>query len=112
MESYKFNCECCNFKCNYNSGWLDHISSKKHLRQGKPTIYKCNIQNCNYETPTHWNLKIHKMNNHSSKEDRALSKYYCNECDQVFFSPIYYNKHNASKRHFNQVKVNQSKLTT
>ena len=110
MESYKFTCECCKFKCMYNSGWLDHISSKKHLRQNKPISYKCDIHNCDYISSTHWNLKIHKMNNHSTKEEREQSKYYCKDCDQIFLSPLYYNKHNIGKRHINQVKVNQ--LTT
>lgn len=114
MDDYKFTCEMCKFKCKYNSGWLDHVSSKKHQQQGTQTVYKCNITNCNYESPSHWNLKIHKMNNHSTKEERASSKYYCNDCDQVFFSPIYFERHNIGKRHLNQVKVNQlnNKLLT
>ena len=107
MDSYKFICECCNFKCHYNSGWLEHLTSKKHLRQGNYKSYKCDIDNCNYESLTHWNFKIHKMNNHSTKEERALSKYYCNDCDQVFFSPVYYNTHNKGKKHLNQIKINQ-----
>ena len=48
MNDYKFSCEMCKFKCKYNSGWLEHISSKKHQHQGTPTTYKCNITNCNY----------------------------------------------------------------
>jgi len=106
METYKFTCECCNFKCNYNSGWLDHLSSNKHLRQGKPTTYICNFGDCNHVSLTHWNLKIHKINNHSTKEERELSKYYCKDCDQVFFSPLYFDKHNNGKKHMNQAKVN------
>ena len=43
MNDYKFTCEMCKFKCKYNSGWLEHISSKKHQHQGTPTTYKCNI---------------------------------------------------------------------
>ena len=110
METYKFTCAWCNFKCQYNSGWLDHISSKKHLRQGKPVIYKCDIPDCVYESPTHWNLKVHKMNNHSTKEEKAMSKYYCNECSQVFFTNVYKDRHLVGKRHINQVKINALKI--
>lgn len=110
MKSYKFTCECCKFKCQYNSGWLEHVSSKKHLNHGVPISYKCNIPNCDYISSIHCNLKIHKMNNHSTKEEREQSKYYCKDCDQIFFSPNYFNKHNIGKKHHNQVKINQ--LTT
>ena len=33
MNDYKFVCDMCKFNCNYNSAWLEHVSSEKHLRQ-------------------------------------------------------------------------------
>lgn len=44
---------------------------------------------------------------HNTKEERSKSKYYCNECDTVFFSLIYYNKHMTGIKHSNQLKVNE-----
>lgn len=38
----------------------------------------------------HWNLKMHKLTQHSTLEERTKSKYYCNICDLVFFSQLYH----------------------
>ena len=46
MDNYKYTCIMCRFKCNYNSFWLEHLSSEKHLRGGDPKIHKCKNQNC------------------------------------------------------------------
>lgn len=107
MNDYKFVCEMCRFNCNYNSAWLEHLSSEKHLRQGKPKIHKCKYEDCNHETSVSWNMKMHIMTIHSTKEERSKSKYYCNDCDKVFFAPLYYNKHMYGKKHLNQVKINE-----
>jgi len=50
MDNYKYICEMCKFKCNYNSAWLDHLSSEKHMREGKSKIHKCKFDNCEHET--------------------------------------------------------------
>jgi len=46
------------------------------------------------------------MKIHSTKEERSKSKYYCNDCDQVFFLPLFYDSHMKGRKHINQVKIN------
>jgi hypothetical protein len=106
MAIYKFNCENCKFKCKFNSAWLIHLTSEKHLREGQNKIHKCLTQNCEYTTETYWNMKMHHMTMHSTKEERMLSKYYCKDCDKVFFAPLYLDKHNNGIKHKNQIKIN------
>ena len=106
MEKQKFYCECCKFKCNYNSAWLTHLESEKHLRNGAPKTHKCKADGCDYNTTIHWNMKMHVMTVHSTMEERMKMKYYCKECDQVFFAPLYLDKHNNGIKHNNQVKIN------
>ena len=106
MEQSKFNCEYCNFKCNFNSAWLTHLSSEKHLRQGQQKVHKCSTPNCEYTTSTYWNMRMHHMTMHSSIEERKTSKYYCKECDKVFFAPLYLDKHYNGMKHKNVVKIN------
>ena len=74
MDNYKYICEMCKFKCNYNSAWLDHLSSEKHKRYGKPKIHKCKFDNCEHETSVSWNMKMHVMTNYSTKEERSFNK--------------------------------------
>ena len=105
MEIHKYICENCQFKTNFNSAWIKHLDSKKHERKGKTKIHTCN--KCNYETKTHWNLKMHYMNMHSTLEERIICKYYCLECDKVYFSPLYFNNHIKGIKHINQSKINK-----
>ncbi len=107
MDNYKYTCTICLFKCNYNSFWLEHLSSEKHLRGGGPKIHKCKNENCDYETPVSWNMKMHVMTMHSTKEERSKSKYYCPNCDQPFFSPMFYNSHMKGSKHRNKVKIDE-----
>jgi hypothetical protein len=97
----KYNCECCKFKTNFPSEWLVHIKSKKHERQGQPKTYKC--ENCDYEGLNHWNLKMHILSQHATKEERQQQKYYCADCDQVFFSSAYKTKHINGINHKNRI---------
>lgn len=100
-EKPKFNCDSCNYFTKHPSEWLKHISSKKHERNGKPKTHICDI--CQYETKTHWNLKMHNLSVHATKDERSSQKYYCNDCDQVFFSYVYYHKHMNGIKHKNYV---------
>ena len=108
MEENKFYCELCKFKAKYNSEYEKHLSSAKHMRGGRKKEYNCNI--CNYKTSISlWNLKMHKSAQHSTKEEREQSKYYCKTCDSIFFSPLYYNNHLKSIVHNNNMeKINKS----
>jgi len=85
MEKNKFHCELCNYKSKYNSEYEKHVNSAKHKRGGKKKEYNCDI--CSYKTSISlWNLKMHKSAQHSTKEEREQSKYYCKLCDSIFFS--------------------------
>jgi hypothetical protein len=46
------------------------------------------------------------MSVHSTKEEREKSKYYCKDCDQIFFCKLYLDKHTSGKKHKNVVKAN------
>jgi len=78
---------------------------KKHLRNGKPKTTICSI--CNFSTSTHWNLKLHILSHHSTKEESRKYKYYCSVCDLVFFCNTYKNKHIAGKIHKNRELCDQ-----
>ena len=99
-------CKSCNYKTTKNSCWLKHIETDKHKRNGEKKITKCDI--CDYESPSHWNLKGHKLQVHATPEERSKHKYYCNLCDIIFFCKAYQDKHNAGRNHLVKVKVQQS----
>jgi len=97
MDEKKYNCECCNYKTNISLDWQKHINCAKHKRNGVKKEIKCTI--CNYVGSSHWNLKVHRLSYHSTKEEKLKHKYYCDICDSVMFSPAYYNKHLSGTRH-------------
>jgi hypothetical protein len=116
IEESRFVCETCNFKTNYKSENERHINSAKHKRGGIKKSYPCD--KCSYITNTSlWNLKMHKSAQHSTKEEREKSKYYCKLCDSIFFSPLYYNNHLKSTLHKNNTEkenedvVNKPKIS-
>ena len=97
----EFYCYLCKYKTTKSSDWIKHINSKKHTREGKPKNSKCD--KCDYEALSHWNLKQHKLTQHSTQEERAGSKYYCELCDLVLNCSAYKKKHDEGKRHKNMV---------
>jgi hypothetical protein len=102
MEKKKFYCETCKYGCDNNSTYKKHIASQVHARGGQKKIYKCDA--CDYQTETsQWNRKMHFLAMHATKEVRAQQKYYCSECDQVFFSPLYFTSHNKNITHLTNV---------
>jgi len=105
MEPKKeiFRCDCCNYETNMTSFWLRHCETAKHKRNGQKKQHICEV--CDYETTGIWNLKAHMLSQHSTPEERSKQKYYCKDCDQVFFSPVYYEKHMAGIKHANYVKA-------
>ena len=64
MEISKFECEKCQFKCNFMSQWNDHINSKKHTgekrkeRCDKILSEKCEL--CDYKPTKTTNMKLYK----------------------------------------------------
>lgn len=93
-------CYLCDYTTSKNSDWLKHQNTKRHLRNGKPKTTICSI--CDFSTSTHWNLKLHILSHHSTKEERQQYKYYCEVCDLVFFCSTYKNKHFTGKIHKNR----------
>ena len=45
------------------------------------------------------------LSSHSTREERAKEKYYCDPCDLVFISKLYMDKHIDGKFHKLKVKA-------
>jgi len=101
----KYFCKFCNYSTDYPCDWIKHTDSDKHKRRGQKKTHNCS--QCEYETKSKWNMDIHIMSVHSTKEQREISKYYCKECDQIFFCKLYLDKHISGKKHKNVVKANE-----
>jgi hypothetical protein len=101
----RYNCPLCKYTTDKPSDWIKHTNSKKHERNGKRKSIHCDI--CNHESLTHWNNKMHMITNHSTKEERIKQKYYCFDCDQVFFCSQYKNTHDNSIKHKNIIMANK-----
>ena len=105
-DNKELHCNLCNYKTKLTADWMKHIKSQKHQRNGEKKTTKCDI--CEYESNTHWNIKIHKLKIHSTPEERAKQKYYCSLCDVVFFCKAYQDKHLNGKVHMNKIKIQES----
>lgn len=68
-------------------------------------LQKCNI--CDYEASSHWNIKIHVLSQHSTIDEKKQHKYYCDICDQIFFSGKHYNAHLSGKKHENVMRIKE-----
>ena len=59
-----------------------------------------NCSECEYTTINKNNYLTHKLNNHSTKEDRKNQfKYYCETCDFGVFTESTFEKHKNTLRH-------------
>ena len=105
MEESKFKCIKCNYNTSCASDWIKHVDTAKHKRNGQKLPKNCS--ECDYIGLNHWNLKMHLVINHYTKEQRTLEKYYCYDCDQVFFCSEYMKKHMNGKKHSNMVLANK-----
>ncbi len=103
-ESYKYICEKCDYKCNIISRWEKHINTELHITGKKKTRsdYKGDkkCESCDYVGKTLNNLIEHKLNHHSSIEEREKGfKYYCKLCDYGTLTEIIMNNHYNTKKH-------------
>lgn len=98
-EKKIYNCEKCKYNTTSPSSWIKHIESMKHARNGEKKPITCSV--CDYVGYTHWNLRMHILIKHSTIEERRKNKYYCHDCDQIFFCPLYLKKHEESMKHKN-----------
>ena len=100
-KKHNFNCYLCKYSTSKSADWIKHQKTRKHLREGIPKTTICNI--CDFSTSSHWNLKLHILSHHSTKEERQNYRHYCEICDLVFFCSAYKNKHTSGKVHNNRV---------
>jgi Zn finger protein HypA/HybF involved in hydrogenase expression len=105
-KSLKLYCEKCNFQSKGPAQWLIHIESAKHKRDGKKKTKTCTI--CNITYSNHFTYKIHNLSTHATKEERSKHKYYCQQCDYVFISELFYLQHCKGIIHRNRIKVLES----
>jgi len=107
MSDNSLYCNCCNYLAKFQCEFNKHLKSQKHARKGIKKDYKCNT--CDYSATTHWNLKMHTVLKHYTMEQKKELKYYCNLCDNVNFSNLYYMNHVKSTLHKNNTILNDIK---
>jgi hypothetical protein len=105
----KYYCEKCDYKCKYLSQWTKHINREVHktgIRKTRSDIkpeYKCD--KCTYKTKNVVMYKQHKLNEHSTIEEREKCfNLYCKTCNFGTFSKDLFNTHIKSKKHTKYVK--------
>jgi hypothetical protein len=104
METSKFECDKCQFNCNFVSQWNDHINSKRHTgekrkeRCDKLLSDKCEL--CDYKPTKMTNMKLHYLNKHATLEERKNGfPFYCEKCDFGCFVEVLYSRHIETKKH-------------
>jgi ribosomal protein L35 len=100
----KYNCEKCQYKCNYLSEWNEHLLSKKHTgekrkpRNDKILEEQCKF--CHYKSNKTTNMKLHILTHHSTKEEKKKEcKFYCEKCDFGCFADILFKRHLETQKH-------------
>jgi hypothetical protein len=104
-DENKYFCEKCNYRCKFKSLFIKHTKSIAHIGENNEipndlasSVLSCD--KCNFKTFYSQNFKNHKLNNHSSFEERKKEfPFFCEVCNIGFFSKILLNNHNSSKKH-------------
>jgi len=108
MEEYKYFCEKCQYGTNIKNSIERHNESNYHktgikTRKEKENKVSYECKECKenkYITDNKSNYVLHKLNNHSTKEERKKEfKYYCELCDFGVFAETIFNIHKESKVH-------------
>ena len=112
-STYKFICEKCNYKCNYKSIWNKHCGTELHKTGKRKTRYDKKINekcpDCDHTTASNTNMKQHKLNYHSTEEEREKQfKHYCKLCKFGTFAKKQYDNHLNTKKHKIKFKLNKS----
>ena len=112
---YKYVCNNCNYKCKFECEWVKHCNTELHKtgtrkkRSDIKDVYKC--ENCLYSTKNKIMMKQHKLNEHSTKEQREKDfKFYCKCCDVGTFSKDIFEKHNITDKHKNYIALFNSQI--
>ena len=98
-------CEKCNKTFTSNAHYLIHCETELHKtgERGKKLIKEKEIfscDKCDFSSTNKNNYLTHKLNNHSTKEERKQQfKYYCDICDVGVFSESSFNNHKETIRH-------------
>ena len=107
---FKYNCDQCKYYTNYKSKWFEHTSTTKHktgkrkVRSDKKIPIPCD--KCDHISKTCYIAKLHKLNNHSTLDERKEGfKYYCEVCDYGTFLPSSYKRHSESKKHKHIINI-------
>jgi len=112
VKEFKFNCEKCNYKCQFECQWIKHCKTELHktgkrkkiIRKNHKQPEKCKL--CDYETKNTFLMKKHILNEHSTKEVREKEfKFYCSYCDFGTFSKDTIKIHNETNKHKNFILV-------
>jgi|SaaInlStandDraft_4_1057021.scaffolds.fasta_scaffold03578_2 hypothetical protein len=119
MES-KYNCETCNYHCNYKSHFELHKTSWKHQHNGtsRPrkdkgkkikkeseyVVYVCKI--CKYTTKNVSLYKHHELKYHTPIEKtKDVAKYYCKSCNFGSMFEKHYDRHLETNKHKLKSKI-------
>ena len=105
MNNYKYYCEKCNYGTDIRYSLIQHNETDLHKtgERGKKPIKEKELfscDKCDFSSTNKNNYLTHKLNNHSTKEERKKEfKYYCEACDFGVFTESSYEKHKNSLRH-------------
>ena len=104
INKYKYKCEKCNFKCNTSARWEAHINTDLHKTGERKKRSDCKealkCEKCDYKTKNRLILLQHKLNDHSTIEEREKEfNYYCKKCDYGTISKDLYERHIKTEKH-------------
>ena len=110
IKEYKYNCEKCNYKCQFECQWIKHCDTVLHKtgERKKKDNYKQpqKCKDCDYITKNTALMKKHILNEHSKKEEREKGfKYYCSYCDFGTFSKVTIETHKNTNKHKNFISI-------
>ena len=75
-----------------------HKTGQRKKRSDFKDPFKC--EDCDYTTKNITTMKIHKLNKHSTKEERSKQfTFYCKYCDYGSFSKDSLEIHNNTEKH-------------